>query len=837
MKKKLLSMIVSFMMMFNLLTPFAAYAEETTETEPQQNYIVFDVEKFTLGLGYVQEPILVPFEEGDTCAQILASALGEENIKYNGTLTSSFYLSRLKDDDYTEIDGYTSGRKTEGWLGEFDYTNYSGWMYCVNGTFPGVGMGDYQPKNGDVMRVQFTVNGYGADVGDDWSGSGVKVADKDKLATSLANINSSSDRNKLLSYKNIRAAYKKANDTMYVIQASQDAVDEANKELNEAVANVENDTKATPMTGISLDQESKEIKVGETAQLNATISPSDTTDDKTVIWKTSNSSVATVDETGIVTAIGEGTCKIYAYAGDYKVCCDVTVKDGELDSDFIIVNGVLKGYKGTSEDVVIPEEVTAIDDNAFKSCDTIKSIVIPNTVKSIGNYAFKSCTGLTEITLPEGLETIGDYAFASCTRLSSLNMPSTLKSIGAHAFDSCRLATSLTLNDNLETIGDYAFSGCKSITGRVTLPSSLQSVPTGIFKGCEALTAVDIPDGVTSIGNYAFYRCLTLEDVKIPDKVKTIGDYAFSVCQKITSLTLNEGLETIGARAFNTCSALTEISIPKNVKTIGSKAFNACSELKTVKVYSKDVVIPSDISDTFLTNDMTFYGYTGSTIEEYAKTNNKTFIPLKEAVTVTFDADNGENVVTKEVSEDGTLDYTPQAPTKDGYTFVGWYTDTDDITTEFKADATYDQNITYKAKYAHVKMLGAQGKLVVDGKSGIRFGTKLYDDGDEIVEKGTLIIPANLLEEGQALTLDNKKAAKSIGKVNYEVNKDENYVTYLGTIINIPEAQFEREMTAAAYVTYKDKAGNEYTVYSQYPNGSISILDILGNDVDWDDEW
>ena len=43
MKKKLLSMLVSFMMMFNLLTPFAAYAEETTETEPQQTYIVFDV--------------------------------------------------------------------------------------------------------------------------------------------------------------------------------------------------------------------------------------------------------------------------------------------------------------------------------------------------------------------------------------------------------------------------------------------------------------------------------------------------------------------------------------------------------------------------------------------------------------------------------------------------------------------------------------------------------------------------------------------------------------------------------------------------------------------------
>ena len=87
------------------------------------------------------------------------------------------------------------------------------------------------------------------------------------------------------------------------------------------------------------------------------------------------------------------------------------------------------------------------------------------------------------------------------------------------------------------------------------------------------------------------------------------------------------------------------------------------------------------------------------------------------------------------------------------------------------------------------------------------------------------------------MTLDNKLAARSIGKVNYEVNKEENYVTYLGTIINIPEVQFDREMTAAAYVIYKDKAGNEYTVYSQYPNKSISVYKLLGNNVDWDNEW
>ncbi|MGM9536683.1 MAG: InlB B-repeat-containing protein, partial [Intestinibacter sp.] len=212
-------------------------------------------------------------------------------------------------------------------------------------------------------------------------------------------------------------------------------------------------------------------------------------------------------------------------------------------------------------------------------------------------------------------------------------------------------------------------------------------------------------------------------------------------------------------------------------------------------------------------------------------------IVTEKTVDVTFDADNGTEPIVKTVKEGGVLDSIPEVPTKEGYTFVGWYRDTDDTTTGYKSDVACTEDVTYKAKWAHVEMLGAQVKLVVDDKSGIRFGTKLYNDGDEIVEKGTLIIPASLLAEGEALTLDTPKVARSIGKVNYEVNEEENYVTYLGTLVNIPKAQFDRQMTAAAYVIYKDKAGNKYTVYSQYPNGSTSVYKLLENNVDWDDEW
>ncbi len=203
-------------------------------------------------------------------------------------------------------------------------------------------------------------------------------------------------------------------------------------------------------------------------------------------------------------------------------------------------------------------------------------------------------------------------------------------------------------------------------------------------------------------------------------------------------------------------------------------------------------------------------------------------IDVKERdLSVTFDADNGTDNVVKSIKKGEALDFAPEEPTKKGYTFVGWYKDTDDITTEYKNNATYTEDVTYKAKWAHVEMLGAQGKIVVNDESGIRFGTKIYNDGDEIVEKGTIILPKALLAEGERLTLSTSKIVRSVGKVNYEVNKEENYVVYLGTLVEISRTNFDQQITAASYVIYKDKAGNKYTVYSQYPKGSISVNQLL----------
>ena len=69
------------------------------------------------------------------------------------------------------------------------------------------------------------------------------------------------------------------------------------------------------------------------------------------------------------------------------------------EQKFIIENGVLIKYKGADENVIIPEGVKAIGDNAFYEKETIKSIIIPDGVKAIGNAVFYGCENLKKITI------------------------------------------------------------------------------------------------------------------------------------------------------------------------------------------------------------------------------------------------------------------------------------------------------------------------------------------------------------------------------------------------------------------------------------------------------
>lgn len=83
-----------------------------------------------------------------------------------------------------------------------------------------------------------------------------------------------------------------------------------------------------PVTGIKVSPDTLTLtKKDETAQLTAEVTPS-YADNKRVTWQSSDEKVATVDENGKVTAVGNGTATITAtsVSGSYTATVSVTVK-------------------------------------------------------------------------------------------------------------------------------------------------------------------------------------------------------------------------------------------------------------------------------------------------------------------------------------------------------------------------------------------------------------------------------------------------------------------------------------------------------------------------------
>lgn len=91
-------------------------------------------------------------------------------------------------------------------------------------------------------------------------------------------------------------------------------------------------TVTSALTGISLSKSSASLSVGSMTTLTATPKPSDTTDDTTVTWKSSDTSIASVSSSGVVTAKSSGTATITATIGKYSSTCKITVSESSSSS-------------------------------------------------------------------------------------------------------------------------------------------------------------------------------------------------------------------------------------------------------------------------------------------------------------------------------------------------------------------------------------------------------------------------------------------------------------------------------------------------------------------------
>ena len=195
-------------------------------------------------------------------------------------------------------------------------------------------------------------------------------------------------------------------------------------------------------------------------------------------------------------------------------------------------------------DVVIPQGVTVIGDNAFDT-NSLTSVVIPNSVISIGNSAFLS-NSLTSVTIPSSVTSIERNAFQN-NLLDSVTISEGVISIGSNAFDTNSL-TSVTIPSSVTSLEQSVFA--ENSLSSVTISSNVPTLQVGIFRDND-LTSVTIPDSVTIIEAWAFAR------------------------NALTSVTIGSGIERIKADAFTGNADLTDVCIEANSTdvTVESEAF------------------------------------------------------------------------------------------------------------------------------------------------------------------------------------------------------------------------------------------------------------------------
>lgn len=296
------------------------------------------------------------------------------------------------------------------------------------------------------------------------------------------------------------------------------------------------------------------------------------------------------------------------------------------------------------------ESVTVSDTSRNPKQLTIESSISDNgtnyTVTKIATWAFYNARNtLTEVTLPNTVDEIGYQAFFNCSKLTNVTIP-----------------------EGVKTIGQTAFIGCTQLTS-ITIPGTITDMDQA-FSGNTALSHVTLTNGISNISNMAFKGCTGLTEIKVPESVGQIGP-----------------------NAFNGCTNLKRVLLEKNIKTININAFKDCTNLSDVKYNGHktdwDNVTVNKTGNDTLTSKVQYlcdinFDLNGGTING-SNTVDKQTVYSNEKLGTAKCYPNGQPFVV------------PTDPVREGYTFLGWYTQAEGGT-KYTFTEAVSSNITL---YAH----------------------------------------------------------------------------------------------------------------------------------------
>ena len=162
----------------------------------------------------------------------------------------------------------------------------------------------------------------------------------------------------------------------------------------------------------------------------------------------------------------------------------------------------------------VPEGVAAIGPFACRFNLDLISLSMPSSVTALQSNAFDSCENLETVEFSSNLQIIDEFAFCGCKSLLELNMPPWVHVVGRSAFDGCSQLKKASLSPCLKVLPEFMFCLCESLE-ELEVPNQVTSIKEGALSHCVKLKALHLNKRLTSIDSEALANCTSLETVLI----------------------------------------------------------------------------------------------------------------------------------------------------------------------------------------------------------------------------------------------------------------------------------------------------------------------------------
>lgn len=270
----------------------------------------------------------------------------------------------------------------------------------------------------------------------------------------------------------------------------------------------------------------------------------------------------------------------YMPAYFFKGCSNL-VSVGLTDAMTYIGAGGFQNCTSLTE-VTLPESVTTLRTMAFRGCTNLRTVNLSN-ITTYERLLFDGCEHLEiqNVTFPDDMTAIPDQIFANCKSIRAVTFPPQLETIGYNAFSGCSGITEINLPQSVTSIEYGAFAGT-SISS-IVLPNAVTVLSPRMFKQCEQLTSATFSNDITSIGSETF-RWTALESITIPGTVSTVEQVAFADMPNLKTAVIEDGEAplTFGLGFFYQDEALTSVTFPSNTAAFNNRVLLGCYNLETI---------------------------------------------------------------------------------------------------------------------------------------------------------------------------------------------------------------------------------------------------------------